>query len=265
MRKGILIFLLLAVVSISILSTGVVRAQGESVKPDARKLVETIDASISSLRRGDADGAKTLLSLASDWYDNYFSPNVGDNSLDNQIKEHFASLKGNPVEKDIFTLRGKILQVAPLSAFYEYSIFVILAIAAAVSLGTTVITKRAVDWEKVRRNKAEVSKFYNQLREAMKKRDAKEVHKLQQMRPEISKLQGEIFSQTMKPAIFYLIPIMIIWIILLNLYSGWVVAWLPFTIDLPFFGRLVAFGVGWWYIISSFGFSQIFRKIMIRD
>jgi uncharacterized membrane protein (DUF106 family) len=74
-----------------------------------------------------------------------------------------------------------------------------------------------------------------------------------------------MISQSFKPMIILIIPLLFVYFVLFSVYSGWVVAWLPFSIDLPFFGRLVAFGVGWWYVLPSMGFSQILRKIMIRD
>jgi uncharacterized membrane protein (DUF106 family) len=264
MKKGIMALLVVAALSISILGAGSVQAQGENNQTTVVTLVKTLDTSISSLRKGDNDGAKSLIGQASDEYDNHFSPGV-ENSLDSRIKTAFLSLKDNPVEENIFALRATILQAAPLPPLYAYSMFIILGVAVVVSLFLTLLNKRMVNWDLVRKNKAEISKYQKELREAMKKKDAKEVHKLQQRRGEITKLSGEMTKQTFKPMIVYLVPMMLIWSFLISLYSGWVVAWLPFSIDLPFFGRLVAFGVGWWYIIASMGFSQIFRKILIRD
>ncbi len=264
MKKEMIVLLIVAALSLSILSTGSVRAQGENAQATVTTLVRTLDTSISSLRRGDNEGAKSLIGQASDDYDNYLSPGV-ENSLDNKIKTAFTLLKENPVEENIFALKATILQIGSLPPLYAYSLFIILGVGMIVSLLATLLNKRMVNWNLVRKNKAEIAKYQKELREAMKKRDAKEVHKLQQRRKEISKLQGEMFSQTFKPTIVYIIPMMAIYLLLFNFYSGWVVAWLPFSIDIPFLGRLVAFGVGLWYFITSFGFSQIFRKIMIRD
>jgi uncharacterized membrane protein (DUF106 family) len=266
MKMKIIALLVLAALSFSVLGAGAVLAQGENNPPDVTTLIKTIDASVSSLRSGNENSAKTLIGRASDMYSENFSPSVGENSqLDNTIKAAFNSLKNNPVEENIFALKATILQVFPLPPLYAYSLFIILGITVAVSLITTLLSKHLVNWEIVRKNKAEISKFQRELREAMKKRDMKEVHKLQQRQGEINKLSGEIFIQNLKPTIIYFIPMILIWITLLNVYSGWVVAWLPFSIDLPFLGRLVAFGVGWWYILPFMGLSQIFRKIMIRD
>lgn len=264
MKKEIIVLLIVAALSLSILSTGSVRAQGENAQATVMTLVRTLDTSISSLRKGDNEGAKSLIGQASDEYDAYLSSGV-ENSLDNKIKNAFTLLKENAVEENIFALRATILQITSLSPLYAYSLFIVLGIGVVVSLLATWLNKRMVKWDLVRKNKAEIAKYQKELREAMSKRDMKEVHKLQQRRGEISKLQGEMFTQTFKPTIVYMIPMMAIYLLLFNFYSGWVVAWLPFSIDIPFLGRLVAFGVGLWYFVTSFGFSQIFRKIMIRD
>jgi uncharacterized membrane protein (DUF106 family) len=264
MKKEMIVLLIVAALSLSVLSIGSVRAQGENTQANVTTLVRTLDTSISSLRKGDENGAESLIGQAENYYDNYLSPSV-ETSLDNKIKTAFTSLKENAVEENIFALRADILQLASLSPLYAYSLFIILGVAVIVSLLTTLLNKRMVNWDLVRKNKAEIAKYQKELREAMKKRDAKEVHKLQQRRGEIAKLSGEMTKQTLKPSIVYIIPMMLIYILLFNFYSGWVVAWLPFSIDIPFLGRLVVFGVGLWYFITVFGFSQIFRKIMIRD
>jgi uncharacterized membrane protein (DUF106 family) len=265
MRREIVVLLIVSILSLSVLSAGGVEAQGENTQAaDVTRLVRTLDTSISSLRRGDMGGARSLLEEASSMYEVDFSPKV-ENQIDNRIRTAFISLKENPVEEDIFALRATILQAFSLPPLYAYSMFVILGVVVAMSLFITLVSRHLIDWERYRKNKAEISKFQKELREAMKKKDAKEVHKLQQRQSEIMKLQSENLSQNLKPTIVYSIPLIVIYFLLANFYSGWVVAWLPFSIDLPIFGRLVAFGFGWWYFITFFGLSQIFRKIMIRD
>ncbi len=272
MRKETIAILIVAALSLSIFSAGSVQAQGEDDQDNFTLLVNTLDTSISSLRKGDEVGAKSLIGQASDSYDANFSSRVAaaENSLDNEIKNAFNSLKENPVEENIFALRANVLHAASLigvslSPIHAYSLFIIIGIGLTVSLLVTLLNKRMVNWNLVRENKAKISEFQKELREARNKKDTKQIHKLQQRQSEIVKLQGSMFKQTLKPTIIYLIPLLLLWTFLLNIYSGWVVAWLPFSIDLPVFGRIVVFGVGWWYFITYLGFSQIFRKIMIRD
>ncbi|HDI12674.1 MAG TPA: DUF106 domain-containing protein [Hadesarchaea archaeon] len=269
MRKEIAVLL----VSVSLLLVhGNVQALNENQQADLFVLVNKLDTSIASLRQGDVDDASTLISEASDMYQADFSPEVEniDNSLDSRIEEAFTSLKQEPTENGIFALKNDVIQAAGLtgiflSPVYSYSMFIILVIALAASLFVTLLNKRLVNWDFVKESRAKISEFQKELREARSKRDMKQLHRIQQRQAEILKLQGEMFKQTLKPTIVYLVPLMILWMVLLNVYAGWVVAWLPFSIDLPIFGRLVAFGVGWWYFISYMGFSQIFRKILIGD
>jgi len=268
-KKGIAV-LIAAILVLAV--HGDVQAQEENHQADLFTLVNKLDTSITSLRRGDTDGASALISEASDIYQADFSPRIEniDNSLDSRIEEAFASLKQEPTENGIFALKNDVLQAAGLigvflSPIYSYSMFIILVIALVASLLVTLLNKWLVNWSFVKESRAKMSEFQKELREARSKRDMKQLHRIQQRQGEILKLQSEMFKQTLKPTIIYLIPLMLLWMILLGVYAGWVVAWLPFTIDLPIFGRLVAFGVGWWYFISYMGFSQIFRKILIGD
>lgn len=270
MRKETTILIITATFFALAFSAGIVTAQAGDDQPDLALLVNKLDTSISSLRKGDDSGA--LLSEASTLYSENFAPLVEnrDNELNTRINGAFDSLKDNPVEENIFLLRADVLRAASLIGvslppLYAYSLFIILGVGVAVSLLVTLLNKRMVNWDMVRRNKAEIAKFQKEYREASSKKDMKQLHKLQQRQSEIMKLQGQMFTQTLKPTIIYIVPLLLLWMVLTNIYSGWVVAWLPFGIDLPILGRLVAFGVGWWYFITYLGSSQIFRKILIRD
>ncbi|MDI6883653.1 MAG: EMC3/TMCO1 family protein [Hadesarchaea archaeon] len=272
MRKKIIVLLIMAALTVPILSVGTVQAQGENDQAALKDLLGKLDSAISSLRRGDSGGASTAVSNASTIYKSNFSPRVEniDNQLDTKIAQAFSSLAQTPVEENIFVLRVDVSRAAnligvSLSPIYTYSMFIILGVGVVMSLLITLVNKRVVNWDLVRENKAKIAEFQKELRDARSKRDMKQLHKIQQRQGEIAKLQGQVLSQTFKPAIFYFIPLILIWNLLGAVYSGWVVAWLPFTIDLPVFGRLVAFGIGWWYFLTYLGFSQIFRKILIRE
>lgn len=270
MRKETTILIIAATFFALAFSAGIVAAQAGDDQPNLALLVNKLDTSISSLRKGDDSGA--LLSEASTLYSENFAPLVEniDNELNTGINGAFDSLKDNPTEENIFALRSDVLRAASLIGvylppLYAYSLFIVLGISVIVSLLITLLTKRLVNWEFVRDAKAKTSEFQKELYEAKSKKDVKQLHKIQQRQAEITKLQGKMFSQTLKPTIIYMIPMMLLWYMLIGAYGGWAIAWLPFRIDLPIFGPLVAFGVGWWYFITYLGFSQIFRKILIRD
>jgi uncharacterized membrane protein (DUF106 family) len=93
----------------------------------------------------------------------------------------------------------------------------------------------------------------------------KRLYKLQQDQKRIMGLQGQVMMSSFKPAIFYIVPYFILWIWLSGLYKGWVVGWLPFNLPLPYFGTIISLGFLSWFLISYFGFSQIWRKLLIGD
>ncbi len=272
MYKKIIVFLILATFFMPVISTGVAQAQGTDNQTALKELLNRLDTSITSFRKGDIDEAKGLIADAYSNYNENFKSDVQakDSALHDKIDNSFTSLNQTPIEADIFALKSDVSRAASLigvslSPIYAYSMFIIIGVAAVVSLLITLLTKRLVNWDKVRERKAKVSEFMKEYRDATSKRDMKRLHKLQPRQAEIRTLQGQVFSATLKPTIIYMIPLMLIWFLLTGAYSGWVVAWAPFSIDLPIFGRLVAFGVGWWYFLTYLGFSQIFRKILIRD
>jgi len=254
---------------------GTVAAQGENDDSSLKDLVCKIDYSISSLRKGDNSGAMALISSASALYNEKFNSRVAekDNELDNRIRTAFQNLSSSLSEENqpqIFQLRSDVLAGAEkigvsISPFYGLSMFIILFISIVVSFLVTLLNKKMVNWKLVREARIKLAEFQEQYKEASRKKDMKLMHKLQLKQGEIMRLQGDVMKQTMKPTLIYMIPLFVLWYLLLGAYSGWVVAWLPFRVDLPFLGPIVVFGVGWWYFITYLGFSQIFRKIIIRD
>jgi uncharacterized membrane protein (DUF106 family) len=261
----------------------------EGLKSDIRVLggenrvsVENLERIENALNRAideidrDRDPSESI-SKAKSIYEEVFSPvteNVPEDFYENfyRIRRTFKNFLSVGVsEGEIFALRKDILSLAgefgiSLPPLRAYSLFIILFISLVVSFLITFVNKRTVNWELVRSHKARISDFMREYREALRRQDRKRLHKLELQRPEIRKLQGELMSHQLKPTLYYLIPLLLLWGFVLGpVFGGWIVAWLPFRIDLPVFGPLVAFGVGWWYIITFFGFSTIFRAIMIPE
>ncbi len=275
MRKKIIVFLLMAAFLAPVIGAGLVQAQGEDSQTALKKMLNDFDTSITCLRRRDIDDAKELISDARSNYNENFSVENDKPDLHSEITQAFDSLSENlsqADEENVFALRAKVSQAASLkgvslSPLYAHSMFIILGITAVASLIITLLTKRLVNWDQVRESKAKISEYLKELRAAQSKRDMKQIHKLQQRQAEIRKLQGQVFGATLKPTIIYIIPMILLFYTLTGMYSGWVVAWSPFNISIPILAPegLVAFGVGWWYILTYLGFSQIFRKILIRD
>ena len=274
--RRVLIHPLIAVLLLASLAA-VVGAEGtEDEQETYRELLQTVDSSIVFLRQGG--NPSWDLSRARMLYDNLVAGENFENrprlaELNNNIDNGFATLiaHGDGVqEKDIRALRSDISLMASklgvgLSPIFEHALFVIPGIAALVALLSTLASRRAVNWELLRQIKAEVSAFQKELRDARSKRDMKRMHKLQRDQKRIMALQGQMMKESFKSMIFYTAPFFIIWFTLTGVYGGWVVAWLPFRLDLPFHGQWVSCGFLSWFIITNSGFSQIWRKLLIRD
>ncbi len=270
MRKILTIIVLATLLSASL--AGVMAQQTTEGNQDiVRKVLNNIDSSIISLRKNDVDAAGASLWSAWEEYQNISSSveNV-DNALNNKIGNAFSSLYSSPDEGGIRALRTDVSLAASklgasISVIYEHAIFFILAIAIVFSLIITLITKRVVNWPKVKQIKKEVDDWRKQLLEAQRKKDMKRLYKLQQDQKRIMGLQGHVMMASFKPAIFYIVPYFLLWTWLGGLYSGWVVAWLPFSLPLPIVGTMVSFGFLPWFLLSYFGFSSIWRKLLIGD
>ena len=274
MVRRILIFAVTVVVLVAGLA-GVVRAQ--SAQDDQAALKQTLynlDMSIDVLRKGDSDGSKSYLSSAENIYlDNL---DIGgrienvDNALNNSITANFSSLSSTPVEEDIWALRADVLLAADkvgisLSFVFNHSMLFILLISIVIALVVTLISKRVVNWEEIKQKKKRVSEWQKALMDAQRKKDMKTVHKLQQEQKEMMALQGQIMMASFKPAIFYMVPYFILWMALSGFYGNWVVAWLPFNLPLPIVGTLASLSFLGWYLLTYFGFSSIWRRLLIGD
>ena len=273
MQKKLIVLLMVMTISSSLLVACLARAQEQGDSEDLFSIINKLDISASSLRKGESEPAKASIRSAFDQYENRFSCSVSkvDASLDNQIRDKFTIVSQTPSEADIMSLRSDVSRAASLvgvylSPLFEYSIFIVLGIGFAAAFFVNLVTKHMVNWELVKQNKAKIAEYTKELREAQKKCDMKQMHKVQQRQAEIMELQKVNTMQNLKPTIIYFVPLLLLWWSLGPIFRGWVVAWMPFIhIDIPFIGPIVVFGVGWWYFLTYSGFSQILRKIMIGD
>lgn len=230
-----------------------------------------IDVSIDALRRGDNTSATRLINEAKSCCDLFLKPieNV-DNALGTRIENSFIALSQTPVEENIRVLRADVERASSMigvsiSFVHKYAILFVILISLIFAFLVTLITKRVVNWQRIKEIKAKVSKWQKELWDAQRRRDFKTMHKLQQQQKEMMGLQSQVMMASFKPAIFYMIPYFILWSMLSKLYSSWVVAWLPFTLPLPIIGTMVSLGVLGFFLIAYFGFSYILRKLIIGD
>ena len=269
MVRRILIFAVTVVVLVAGLG-GVAKAQSAQDDQAALKqALYNLDMSIDALRKADNSGATSNLGNALTEYNKFSVENV-DSALDNRIKANFSSLSQTPVEEDIWALRADVSLAADklgisLSFMFNHSMLFILFISIVFAFVVTLISKRVVNWEEIKQKKKMVSEWQKALRDAQRKKDMKTVHKLQQEQKEMMALQGQIMMASFKPAIFYMVPYFILWMALSGFYGNWVVAWLPFTLPLPIVGTMVSLSFLGWYLLTYFGFSSIWRRLLIGD
>jgi len=154
----------------------------------------------------------------------------------------------------------------------------VLIIAFIVSLITTIANKYLVDQDEMneiqQRNKA----YQKELREAQKKGDGKKIAELQAKQTEMMQEQSKMMTNSFKPMIVTFVPIILIFFWMrTSSISGLVITlppavyWATLTpvwhaIGSVIYGgkATIPYGIGWllWYMICTFGMSQILRKFL---
>ena len=154
----------------------------------------------------------------------------------------------------------------------------VLIIAFFVSLITTIANKYLVDQDEMNEIQERNKAFQRELRDAQKKGDGKKVAELQARQSEMKQDQSKMMTNSFKPMIVTFVPIILIFFWLRNsAISSLVVIlppsvyWLTLTPFWHFLGHFIyggnatiPYGIGWllWYMICTFGMSQILRKFL---
>ncbi|MBQ2832549.1 MAG: DUF106 domain-containing protein [Methanobrevibacter sp.] len=154
----------------------------------------------------------------------------------------------------------------------------VLIIAFIVSLITTIANKYLVDQDALNEQQAKMKEFNKKLREAQKKGDGKEVARLQAEQTELMGDQTAMMTNQFKPMIVTFVPIILIFfwmrasaihdlVIILPKTVYWVTLTpLWHAIGSVVYGgkATIPYGIGWllWYMICTFGMSQILRKFL---
>ncbi len=162
---------------------------------------------------------------------------------------------------------------------YVGPILAVLIIGAIISFVTTLANKLLVDQDRLGYLQKEMKEFNQEMMNARKSNDPKAMEKAQKKQMEFMSLQKEMMFMSFKPMIVTFIPIIIIfwWIsqntilnsVIVNLpnFAYWVLL-VPLWHALPFYGSVAPGAppesITWlgWYILSAFGFSFVFRKLM---
>lgn len=154
----------------------------------------------------------------------------------------------------------------------------VLIIAFIVSLITTIANKYLVDQEKMNENQKKSRELSSRMRDAQKRGDGKEIAKLQAEQTEMLKNQNAVMMESFKPMIVTFVPIILIFFWMrtsaihdLVIILPTPVYWITLTPVWHFIGSFlyggkatIPYGIGWllWYMICTFGMSQIIRKYL---
>jgi uncharacterized membrane protein (DUF106 family) len=154
----------------------------------------------------------------------------------------------------------------------------VLIIAFIVSLITTVANKYLVDQDALNERQKAMSDFNKELREAQKNGDGKKVAELQAKQADMMKDQTAMMTDQFKPMIVTFVPIILIFFWMRSSAIHDLVIILPKTVywvtltplwhvigSFVYGGKAtIPYGIGWllWYMICTFGMSQILRKFL---
>ncbi len=153
----------------------------------------------------------------------------------------------------------------------------VLIIAFIVSLITTIANKYLVDQDEMNEIQERNKDFQKELRDAQKRGDGKKIAELQARQTEMMQDQSKMMTNSFKPMIVTFVPIILIFWMRTSVISGLVVIlppsvyWVTLTPFWHFIGHFlyggnatIPYGIGWllWYMICTFGMSQILRKFL---
>lgn len=154
----------------------------------------------------------------------------------------------------------------------------VLVIAFIVSLITTIANKYLVDQDALNEKQKAMQEFNKELRDAQKRGDGKKIAELQAKQAEMMKDQTEMMTDQFKPMLVTFVPIILIFMWMrtsaihnLVIILPKTVYWVTLTPIWHVIGSFVyggkatiPYGIGWllWYMICTFGMSQILRKYL---
>ncbi len=257
------------------LSASFTSAQSDSQEKNEqyRELLSSVDGVIRSIRLNNEITENRIDSVKAQ-YENVFEESRGfptASELNNMNKKEAV--------KEMSAVRKKIVNKAEneeglqVSFIYKYSILIILGVSFGLAITVNMISRTVVDWDEVNRVRDKQSELQDKLKKAKEENDSKKAHKLQKKQQEfMQEHMGTMFSP-MKTMLIIIVPFIIVFQLLSSTYGGWVVAWVPFKMPWPdigflfldrfFKGSFVSLGFFGWYLLSYFGFSQIWRKILV--
>jgi len=144
----------------------------------------------------------------------------------------------------------------------NYPVFFIMLVAITLSLVLTLVNKKLVDQNRLKEIQTRVNSYNKKLMKASKGQDQETLNKLSSEKPAIMQLQSEMMKMQL-PVFASMLPFFLVFMGLRRLAVS--MAWGEFIV-LPFTVNFLSIGgsLSWlgWYIMCSFPFTSIFRKLL---
>lgn len=138
-----------------------------------------------------------------------------------------------------------------------WSTLFVFLIAATIAFLMSLANRLLIDPEKTRAWRKEVVEWNEQLREARKSGNKKQMEKLMKKQQYILQIQAKMSWQSMKVTLLFFIPLMIVWYFLRGMYEEKIAyfpgigSWLgPFP------------SLFWWYMLCYFLFNALFFRLL---
>ena|SRR3989344_9265810 len=129
-----------------------------------------------------------------------------------------------------------------ISLITQYPRVSIIVIAIVISFFITVINYFFIDQNRMREIKTRQKVLQKEMKEHQK---AGNTDKLMELQKELFSYTGEMFKHSMKPMLITIVPILVLFAFIKNVYAGTALAKTWF----------------WYYLISAIVGSIIFRKV----
>jgi uncharacterized membrane protein (DUF106 family) len=115
------------------------------------------------------------------------------------------------------------------------------------------LINRFVGWGQYRTMQKEIAKYRSETTQAIRKKDTKLMEKLKRKEPQILNMQKKMAKPQSILFVLSFSYILIWWFVLLPLYGGNIVAYIPGIGGIP---------VIWWYFICSFLFGTLASRVL---
>jgi uncharacterized membrane protein (DUF106 family) len=133
----------------------------------------------------------------------------------------------------------------------------IAVIAVVISVASAIVNKKVTNQKRMKEIKEKVSDFQKKYNEAKKSGNKELIDKMEHEQKEVMALSMEMMTGSFKPMLFTFLPIIIIFFLLNQKYSG-----TGNIVDIPIIGMLSWF---WWYflmaIVSGLCFELVYKLI----